>query len=146
MHRPTIACVHFHSERERGFSGPLQHCFLGAATAGLLVAQRHRLNSTHQVGKGGIFDQVGQLIAVGRGHQNHTPLSDGTGCLGLQLGTNLIDHDDFWHVVFHRLDHHLVLQLRPCHLHPAGPANGRMGDVAISGDLIACVYNYHPLI
>jgi hypothetical protein len=109
MHRPTIACVHFHSERERGFSGPLQHCFLGAATAGLLVAQRHRLNSTHQVGKGGIFDQVGQLIAVGRGHQNHTPLSDGTGCLGLQFGTNLIDHDDFWHVVFHRLDHHLVL-------------------------------------
>jgi hypothetical protein len=83
---------------------------------------------------------------VGGGHQNHTPLSDGTGGLGLQLGTNLIDNDHFRHVVFHRLNHHLVLQLRASNLHPAGPANGRMRNVAITGDLIACIYYYHPLI
>ena len=48
-----------------------------------------------------------------------------------------LDHDHLGHVVLHRLDHHLVLQGRPGHLHAARPADGGMGDVAIAGDLMA---------
>jgi hypothetical protein len=59
VHQPAIARVHFHSERESGFSRPLQHCFLGSAAARLLIAQGHRLNTTHQVSKSWILDQVG---------------------------------------------------------------------------------------
>ena len=68
VHQPAIARVHFHSELESGFGSPLQNCFLGAAAARLLIAQGHRLNTTHQVGKCWILDQIGQLIAVGGGH------------------------------------------------------------------------------
>ena len=144
VHEPAVAAAHLHRQGEGGFGGPLQHRLLGAAAAGLLVPQGHRLDPAHQIAEGGIADQVGQFVAMGRGHQHHAPFGDGAGRLGLQLGADLIDHDDLGHVVLHRLDHHLVLQLRPGHLHAPGAADGRMGDVAVAGDLVAGVDHHHP--
>ena len=58
---------------------------------------------------------------------------------GLELGPDLVDDDDLGHVVLDRLDHHLVLERRRAHLHPAGLADGRVRDVAVAGDLVGGV-------
>ena len=146
VHGPALPAVHFNRHRKRWFGGALQHRFLTAPPPGLLIPEGDRLNAPHQIAEGGVLDQVGQSIAVGCGDENHTTFSDGARGLRLQLRADLIDHDDFGHVVFHRLDHGLVLQLRPGHLHAAGPTNRGVGDVAITGDLIARVdHNNAPL-
>ena len=55
---------------------------------------------------------------------------------GLQLGPDLVDDDDFGHVVLDRLDHHRVLLGRGADLHPARVADARVRDVAVAGDLV----------
>ena len=82
---------------------------------------------------------------MGRGHEHHAPLGNRAGRQGLELGADFIDHDDLGHVVLHRLDHHLVLELGSGHLHAPGPTNGGVGDVAIAGNFIAGVNHHHPL-
>ena len=136
--------MHLHGQGEGRFGRPFLHGLLGTATARLLIAQGYRLNAADQVAEGGVLEQIAKGVAMGRGHQHHAPLGDRAGRLGLQLRADLIDHDDLGHVVFHRLDHHLVLQLRPGHLHAPGPADGGVGDVAITGDLVAGVDHHHP--
>jgi len=42
--------------------------------------------------------------------QEHAALCDGAGRGRFQLAADLIDHNHFRVVVFHRFDHHLVLQ------------------------------------
>ena len=54
--------------------------------------------------------------------------------------------DDLRHVVLHRLDHHRVLHAGRAHLHAAGAADGRMGDVAVAGDLVGGVDDHDPLV
>ena len=66
----------------------------------------------------------------------HATLGDGPGGRRLQLGADLVDDDDLGHVVLDRLDHHLVLHRWRADLHPARLADGRVGDVAIAGDLV----------
>ena len=146
MHQPEAAAVHLHGQGEGGFGRPFLHGLLGAAAPRLLIAQGHRLNAANQVAEGGVLEQVAEGVAVGRGHQGHAPLGDRAGRLGLQLRADFINDDDLGHVVFHRLDHHLVLQLRPGHLHAPGPADGGVGDVAIAGDLVAGVDHDHAAL
>ena len=143
MHQPAVAAVHFHRLGERRFRRPFQHGFLGAAAARLLIAQRDRLDAANEVAEGGVFDQIGQGIAVGCGHQHHAPLGDRAGRHRFGGGADFIDDDHLGHVVFDGLDHHLMLQFRLGHLHAPRPADGRMGDVTITGDLIAGVDHHH---
>ena len=140
-----MAAVHLNRHGKSGLGSPLQHGFLRAAAAGLLIAERHRLNATHQIGEGGVFDQVFDGIAMGRGHEHHATLGNGASRLGFQLGADLVNNDHLGHVVFHGLDHHLVLKLRPGYLHAPGAADGGMGNVAIPSDFIAGVNHHHPL-
>ena len=146
MHQPAVAAVHFHGQGEGRFRGPFKNGLLGAAAAGFLIAQGDRLDAAHQVAEGGVLDQIGQLIAMGGRHQHHAPLGNGARRLGLQLGPDLINDDDLGHVVFDGLDHHLVLQLRPGHLHPARPSDRGVRDVPIPGDLVAGVDHHDPLL
>jgi hypothetical protein len=73
---------------------------------------------------------------VRRPDQLDAALGDRAGGLGLELGPDLVDDDHLGHVVLDRLDHHLVLHRRRPDLHPAGLADGWMGDVAVPGDLV----------
>ncbi len=70
---------------------------------------------------------------------NCTPFGDGAGGDGFLLAPDLVDDDDFGHVIFDGFDHHLVLQGRLRHLHAPRPADGRVGNVAVAGDLVAGV-------
>ena len=82
---------------------------------------------------------------MGGGHEHHAPFGNSAGSLRFELGADLVDHDHLRHVVFHRLDHHLVLQFRPGHLHAPRPTNRGVRDVSIAGDLIAGVNHHNPL-
>ena len=81
---------------------------------------------------------------MGRGHQHHPPFRNRASGLRLQLGADLIDHDHLRHVVFHRLDHHLMLKLRPGHLHTPRTPDGGMGDISVASNFIAGVNHHHP--
>ena len=107
--------------------------------------QRHRLDASDQVGEGRVLQQVLEGVAVGGGDQLHAPLGDRAGRQRFGLGADLVDHHHFRHVVLDRLDHHRVLRLGGRHLHPAGAADPRVGDVAVAGDLVRGVDHHHPL-
>ena len=47
-------------------------------------------------------------------------------------------------MVFDGFDHDFVLQGGRCHLHAAGAADGRVGDVAVAGDLVAGIDDDDP--
>jgi len=49
-------------------------------------------------------------------------------------------------VVFHCLDHHLVLPGRLFHLHAARAADGRVRNVPVPADLVRCVHDDNPLL
>ena len=138
---PVVDChllpalnLNYHVESWRGFA--LQDGFLSAPVARFLVAEGYRLNAAHQIGQGGIQNQVIQGVAMGGSHQLHAPLGDGSGGGGLGLGAHLVNDDDLGHMVFHRLDHHPVLLGGGGDLHSPRVTDGRMGDIAIPGDLV----------
>ena len=139
-----LAVLDLDQDVERRRRPALQHRFLGAAPAGLLIAQRHALDAADQIRKGGVDQEVLQRDAVGGAHQLDPAFGDCARRRGLQLAADLVDDDDLRHVVFDRLDHNLVLELRPGHLHPPGLADGRMGDVAVPADLVGGVHHDHP--
>src|SRR5437762_3380203 len=72
-------------------------------------------------------------------------LSDRARGGGLLLGADLVDDDDLGHVVLDRFDHHRVLQRRCGDLHAPRAADSRMGDVAISSDLVRRVHDHDAL-
>ena len=123
----------------------LEDALLGPSPARLLVAEGHALDPPDEVGQGRVEHQVVQVVAVGRADQLDAPLGDGPGGLGLELGPDLVDDDDLGHVVLDGLDHHLVLKRRRADLHPAGLADGRMGDVTVARDLVAGIDHDDPL-
>ena len=97
---------------ERGRRLALEHRFLRAAPAGLLIAQGDALDAAHQIGQRRVHHQVVQRVAVGRADELHAALGDGARRRRLQLGADLVDDDDLGHVVLHGLDHHRVLHGR----------------------------------
>src|SRR5690606_27871627 len=132
--------------RERGWRLALQHRLLGSPLAGLLIAQRHRLYPADEIGEGRVEHQVFQRVAVGGGHQLHASLGDGAGRQGLRLGADLVDHDDFRHVVFDGLDHDVGLAGGVGHLHAPGMADGRVGHVPVPRDLVGRVHDDDALV
>jgi hypothetical protein len=123
----------------------LQHALLGPPPAGLLVAEGHALDPADEIGQGRVEHQVVEVVAMGRADELDATLGDGAGRGGFQLRADLVDDDDLWHVVLDGFDHHLVLHRGRAHLHPAGLADGRMGDVAVAGDLVGRVDDDDPL-
>ena len=141
--------IHFHDldddfERRRCFA--LQDCLLGSALLRFLVGKRHGLYAPDEIRKGRVHQQVFQRIAVRRADQLNAALRDGPGGKSFLLDTNLIDDNDFRHMVFDSFDHHRMLQVRLDHLHSAGASNCRMRDVSITGDFIGSVNNNDPLL
>jgi hypothetical protein len=49
-------------------------------------------------------------------------------------------------MVFNRFNHRLMLVRGLGDLHPPRPADGRVGNVAIAADFVACIYDDHPLL
>ena len=146
VHRPGMAAVHFHRHRKGRFSRTLQNSFLGASPACFVIAEGDRLNPTDKITQRRVLDQIRQRIAVGCGHQHHAAFGDGACRLSFQLCADLIDDDDLRHVVFNRLDHHLMLLLRTGNLHPSGPSDRRVRNIAITSDLIAGVDHNDPAL
>ncbi len=139
----AILDLHDHVERRRRLA--LEDALLGPAAARLLVAQRHALDAADQVGERRVQHQVVEVVAVRRPDQLDAALGDRPGGHRLQLRPDLVDHDDLGHVVLDRLDHHLVLERRRADLHPARLADGRVGDVAVAGDLVRRVHDHDAL-
>ncbi len=63
----------------------------------------------------------------------YSPLGDGTCSLCFKLCPDFINNDNLGHVVLYGFDHHRVLLGRRRHLHTAGMADSRMGNVPIAG-------------
>ena len=141
VNRHPLAILDLDQDIKSGRRPPFQHRFLRAAASGLLVAQCHALDPTHQVGQRWIDQQVLQGFAVRGAHQLHAPLCDRACRNRLLLPPDLVDDNDLRHVVFHRLDHYLMLKLRPCHLHPPRPTDGRVRDVAVAADFVGSVHH-----
>jgi hypothetical protein len=122
-----------------------QHGFLGAAAAGLFIAQRYRLDAADQIGKSRVQHQVRQRHPMGSANQLHTTFSNRSRCAGLRFGADLVDHHHFGHMIFDGLDHHCVLGMDIWYLHAAGAPNARVRHIAVAGDLVRGVYDYNPL-
>ena len=144
MHRHLGPTLDLHQHVERRRRAALQNGLLGAPPARLDVAQRYRLDAAHQVGQRRIHHQVIQRIAVRCRHQLHAALGDRARGVGVQLYAYLVYDDHLRHMVLHRLDHHVVLERGRRHLHPARASDGGMRDIAVAGDLVRRIHNYHP--
>jgi uncharacterized membrane protein (DUF4010 family) len=110
--------------------------FLCAAKARLFVAQGDGLYPAHQIRKRGILNQVIQGVAVGRTDQLNTTLGNGPRRQRLFDRPDLVNDDDFRHVIFHGLDHDCMLARRVCHLHASRTADGGVRDITIAGDFV----------
>ena len=75
----------------------------------------------------------------------HAPLGDRSRGGRFELGADLVDDDDLWHVVLDRFDHHRVLEHRCSHLHAARAPDAGVRDVAVTADLIRRVDDDHAL-
>ena len=58
---------------------------------------------------------------------------------------DLVDDHHLGHVVLDGLDHDGMLQRRRRHLHPPRAPHGRVGDVAVTADLVRGIDDDHPL-
>ena len=136
MHQDVIAIDDLHHHVKRWRRLPLQDALLRASASRLVVAKRHALNPTDQVGERWVQHQVVQAVAVCRTDQLHATFSDGSRRNRFGFGADLINDDHLWHVILHRLNHHQVLSLWRAHLHPARLPNRWMWDVTVTGDLV----------
>ena len=132
-----------HLECRRGLA--LEHALLCSSAAGLLVAQRDRLDAADEVRERRIQHEVLERVAVRGRDELHASLGDGARGGRFLLRTDLVDDDDLWHMVLDRLDHHRVLQRRCGDLHPARAADPGMRDIAVAGDLVRGVDDHHSL-
>jgi hypothetical protein len=80
---------------------------------------------------------------VGSSNKLDATLGNRAGSTGFELGTDLIDHDDFRHVVLDGFDHDAVLSRGRGDLHAAGAPDCRMRNVSVTGDLVAGVDDDH---
>ncbi len=124
MDHEPLPVLHLYQDVEGGQGTPLQNGLLGATAARLLVRERDGLDAADEVGQGGIQKQVVQCIAVRRRNELDTTLGNRARRGGLQLTPDLVDDDDLGVMVFHGLDHHLVLEAGQCDLHPTCPPDG----------------------
>src|SRR5207302_8667669 len=52
-----------------------------------------------------------------------------------------VDDDHLGHVILDSFDHHGVLQVGTRHLHAAAGPDARVGDIAVTANLVGCVDN-----
>ena len=83
---------------------------------------------------------------MGRSDQLNTAFCDRPCCLCFQFPADLVDDDHFRVMGFDRFDHHFMLQGRLSDLQTACVTDGRMRHVAVSADLIGCVYDDHTFL
>jgi hypothetical protein len=103
------------------------------------------VNPAKQIRESGIHQEVVERIAVRRRNQLHAALSNGSRRLRFGLRPDFIDHDNFGHVVFNRLDHHGMLQIGSWNLHPPARADAWMRNIAITADFVGSIDNNHTL-
>ena len=96
-----------HNECWRG--APFKNRLLRAAAARLFVAQRHRLDTAHKIGKRRVHDDVLKGVTVSGRDQLYSALRNRACRRGFEVRSNLVDNDHFRHMILNRLDHHLVL-------------------------------------
>lgn len=145
MQGNTVPCLDLNDRIKRGGRLAFEDGLLGAAATGLFVAESDRLNAADEVREGRVQHEVFECVAMGRADELDTALSDGAGGVRFQLGADFIDDDNFGHVVFDGFDHDGVLKGGRGHLHPAGAADRRVRDVAISGYFVGRVDDDHTL-
>ena len=83
---------------------------------------------------------------MGGPDQLDAALGDGTGSLSFQFPSDLIDNDHFRVMVFHRFDHHFVLQRRLSDLQTACVTYGRMRHITVPADLVGGIHDDHALL
>jgi len=130
-------------ERRRRLA--FQNGLLGTAACGFGVAEGYGLDASDEVAQSRIEHQVLERLAVGSAHELDSPFRDRATCNGFGFGPDLVDDDDLGHVVFNRLDHHLMLLGGDANLHPPRGADARVGHVAIAGDFVAGIDDDYPL-
>ena len=146
QHRQPLPALDFHHHIESRRRLSLQHRLLRPAIPRLLIPQRNRLDSPHQIRQRGIHYQIVQSVAVGGSDELHPPLGDRPGRRRFLLRPHLVDHDRFRHMVFHRLDHHPMLLQRRSDLHPPRPPDRRMRHISVPGDFVGSVNDDYPLL
>jgi len=146
MHGQPVDVLDLDDRVEGRRSLALEYGLLRPAPAGLVIAQSHGLDATHEVRERGVGHEIGHAGAVGGADELHAALGDGPGRGGVGVGADLVDHNHLGHVVFHSLDHHIMLLLVVRHLHAPGMPDGRVRHVAIARDLIVGVHNDHAAI
>jgi hypothetical protein len=145
VHGQVLPVLDLDNYVKGGWSLALKHSLLRAPPAGLFIAEGHRLDAAHQIAQGRVLQQVVQGDAVGGTDQLHPALGNRARRGRLQLAADLVDDDHLGHVVLHRFDHHLMLVFGLGHLHTPGPADSRMGDVAIAADLVGGIDHHDAL-
>ena len=68
--------------------------------------------------------------------KRHAALGDRARGARFRLGADLVDHDDFGHVILDGLDHHRVLQRGVGDLHAAREPDAGMRNVAVARDFV----------
>ena len=76
---------------------------------------------------------------MSRADELNAAFGDGASSLCFEFRADLVDDDDFGHVIFDRFDHHRVLERGGGHLHPACAADRGVRDVAVAGDFVGRV-------
>ena len=114
----------------------LQNTLLRMPPPRLFITEGHRLDTTHQIGERRVNQQVAERITVSSCDKLHATLGDSAGRSRFQFGTNFVDNDHLRHVIFDSLNHHGVLFGGACHLHTPRTTNARMGNIAITRDLV----------
>ena len=143
--RDALVGLDLDEDLERRWRLALEDALLRAAAAGLLVAERHRLDAADEVAERWVEHEVFERVPVRRRDELHPTFGDGARGRGLLLGADLVDDDDLGHMVLDRLDHDRVLERRSLDLHPARAADAGVRDVAVAGDLIRGVHDDHAL-
>ena len=136
MDRQPVAIVNLDDDVERRRRLALEHGLARAAPARFFVGERHRADAADQVGERRVHQQVLERLPVRGADQRDAALGDRARGDGLGLGADLVDDDDFGHVVFDRFDHHGVLQGRVGDLHAPREPDAGMRNVAVAGDFV----------
>ena len=144
VYRDRVALLDLYEDVESWSLSSLEDGFPTASPTGFVVAECYGFDSPDEVGQCRIAHQVFETVSVGGCHELHTTLGDRARGGRFRLGADLVDDDDFGHVILDGLDHHGMLLAGMRHLHAPGPADGRVGDVAISGDLVRCIDDDDP--
>ena len=143
--RESIAVVDLDEHVERRRRLAFEHRLARAAAARFFVGERDAADAADQVGERRVHQDVFERSAVRGADELHAAFRDGTRGQSLGFGPDLVDDDDFGHVIFHGLDHDRVLVRGIGDLHAPGMSDTGMRDVAVARDLVGRVDDHDAL-